>query len=97
MDGTLENAAPKVYQVKERTREIAASAYDENVEEPIDAAEIFDYIRDINDPEHPYSLEQLNVVQEKLIGVERRSEKVTSVAWRTLLIWQRIILRIPTS
>lgn len=32
-------------------------------EEPIDAAEIFEYIRDINDPEHPYTLEQLNVVQ----------------------------------
>jgi hypothetical protein len=32
-------------------------------EDPIDAQEIFDYIRDINDPEHPYTLEQLNVVQ----------------------------------
>ncbi|KAK6043653.1 ribosomal RNA large subunit methyltransferase J, partial [Cooperia oncophora] len=33
--------------------------------------EIFDLIRDINDPEHPYTLEQLNVVQEELIRVQK--------------------------
>lgn len=38
--------------------------------EPIDAAEIFDHIRDITDPEHPYSLEQLHVVDEELITVD---------------------------
>lgn len=38
--------------------------------EPIDAAEIFEHIRDITDPEHPYSLEQLNVVEEELISVD---------------------------
>lgn len=38
--------------------------------EPIDAAEIFEHIRDIVDPEHPYSLEQLNVVEEELITVD---------------------------
>ena len=42
---------------------------DESVEDPIDSWEIFDLIRDINDPEHPYTLEQLNVVQEELIKV----------------------------
>ena len=50
---------------------------DEDIDEPIDVQEVFDYIRDINDPEvdinyyltltlflqHPYTLEQLNVVQ----------------------------------
>jgi metal-sulfur cluster biosynthetic enzyme len=35
----------------------------------LDAREIFDLIRDINDPEHPLTLEQLNVVQEALINV----------------------------
>lgn len=28
------------------------------------------HIRDITDPEHPYSLEQLNVVEEDLITVD---------------------------
>ena len=31
-------------------------------EDEIDAFEIFDMLRHINDPEHPLTLEQLNVV-----------------------------------
>ena len=42
----------------------------ENEREPIDALEIFDHIRDITDPEHPYSLEQLNVVETDLINMD---------------------------
>ena len=38
--------------------------------EPIDALEVFDHIRDITDPEHPYSLEQLNVVEEHMVDVD---------------------------
>ena len=32
--------------------------------------EVFEHIRDINDPEHPYTLEQLNVVCEDHIDVD---------------------------
>ncbi|KAK6043651.1 hypothetical protein COOONC_18844 [Cooperia oncophora] len=60
----LENANPQIFSVKPRERTNTASEMDESVEDPIDALEIFDLIRDINDPEHPYTLEQLNVVQE---------------------------------
>uniref|UniRef100_A0A0N4Z6H1 FeS_assembly_P domain-containing protein n=1 Tax=Parastrongyloides trichosuri TaxID=131310 RepID=A0A0N4Z6H1_PARTI len=66
----LDNVAPKVYDIKDR-------AYATNLhnlalldDEPISAEEVFEYIRDINDPEHPYTLEQLNVVQEELILVD---------------------------
>jgi hypothetical protein len=45
-------------------------ALDLDGREPIDAAEIFEHIRDITDPEHPYSLEQLNVVEEEFITVD---------------------------
>lgn len=38
--------------------------------EPLDTADIFELIRDIQDPEHPYSLEQLNVVKEGLIHLD---------------------------
>ena len=38
--------------------------------EPIDNLEIFEHIRDITDPEHPYTLEQLNVVAEDQIRVD---------------------------
>jgi hypothetical protein len=36
---------------------------DENETDPIDAREVFDIIRNINDPEHPLTLEELNVVR----------------------------------
>ncbi|KAL3107006.1 hypothetical protein niasHT_019402 [Heterodera trifolii] len=67
----LDNAAPVIYATKARRAlaEEAATALDDGTEEPIDATEIFEHIRDINDPEHPYTLEQLNVVQEELIQV----------------------------
>ena len=38
--------------------------------ESVDALEIFEHIRDIRDPEHPYSLEQLSVVGEERIRVD---------------------------
>ena len=34
---------------------------DESVRDAFDAEEIFEHVRDINDPEHPYSLEQVRV------------------------------------
>ncbi|KAG8746678.1 hypothetical protein FRC10_003982 [Ceratobasidium sp. 414] len=40
---------------------------EEEEEEPIDAAEIFDLLRSINDPEHPLTLEQLKVVSAEQI------------------------------
>ncbi|KJH50492.1 ribosomal RNA large subunit methyltransferase J [Dictyocaulus viviparus] len=74
----LENANPLVYTIKPRERANTEDSMNESVEDPIDALEIFDLIRDINDPEHPYTLEQLNVVQEELIKV-RRDTKHTYV------------------
>lgn len=53
-----------------------ATAADVDGRELIDAAEIFEHIRDITDPEHPYSLEQLNVVEEELISVDDRAGHV---------------------
>jgi metal-sulfur cluster biosynthetic enzyme len=45
--------------------------------ESIDSLEIFEHIKDITDPEHPYSLEQLNVVAEDLINVDDLLGKVS--------------------
>uniref|UniRef100_A0A1I7WGD5 FLYWCH-type domain-containing protein n=1 Tax=Heterorhabditis bacteriophora TaxID=37862 RepID=A0A1I7WGD5_HETBA len=66
---SFENATPVLYSIKPRERPSSDKDMDESVEDPIDTWEIFDLIRDINDPEHPYTLEQLNVVQEELIKV----------------------------
>jgi hypothetical protein len=50
MDGPLENAAPTI-RAKTATRDVLPSELDDNVTDPIDAREIFDLLRDINDPE----------------------------------------------
>eukprot|EP00955_Chlamydomonas_euryale_P040775 351806-Chlamydomonas_euryale.AAC.3 len=51
---------------------------DNDEREPIDALEIFEHVRDITDPEHPYTLEQLNVVAEDLIEVDDAKGRVMS-------------------
>ncbi|OQR77273.1 mitotic spindle-associated MMXD complex subunit MIP18-like [Tropilaelaps mercedesae] len=77
--GQLENATPQVFDtVKERP--VTAAELDDNVEDPIDAREVFDLIRDINDPEHPLTLEQLKVVAEELITVDTQS-KIVNVSF----------------
>ncbi|WVZ86960.1 hypothetical protein U9M48_033671 [Paspalum notatum var. saurae] len=85
----LINANPVVHEKKERRVRQAPETIDENAAEPIDQLEIFDiltiwlwsltfphHIRDIKDPEHPYSLEQLNVVTEDSIELNDESNHV---------------------
>ena len=65
---TIQNVNPTVYQqVKER--QLCDDDYNEDIEDLIDSREIFDLIRSINDPEHPLTLEQLNVVEESNIEI----------------------------
>ena len=49
---------------------------DSDPREPIDSLEVFEHVRDITDPEHPYTLEQLNVVEERLIDVDDSKGRV---------------------
>ncbi|XP_068597394.1 cytosolic iron-sulfur assembly component 2B [Brachionichthys hirsutus] len=58
----LDNANPVVFQ-RAGERRLAATDEDEDVHDPIDDREIFDLIRAIKDPEHPLTLEELNVVE----------------------------------
>jgi len=67
----LDNQNPTVYAHQTpRERIVTPQELDENVTDPFDAREIFDMIRDINDPEHPLTLEDLNVVNEEHIFVD---------------------------
>jgi len=61
----------------------AAAAASSSAREPIDALEIFEHLRDITDPEHPYTLEQLNVLEEAHIDVDDAAGRVrcVSVLW----------------
>ncbi|KAL1920512.1 uncharacterized protein VTP21DRAFT_889 [Calcarisporiella thermophila] len=67
---TLINANPTVY-IPSKTSQRVSTEDEENeeVEDPIDAQEIFDLIRSISDPEHPLTLEQLNVTQKEHIHI----------------------------
>ncbi|CAN1173491.1 Protein AE7 [Linum perenne] len=67
----LINANPVIYAKKERRqRPDSVSNVDEYSAEAIDQLEVFDHVRDIKDPEHPYSLEELNVISEDAIEVD---------------------------
>ncbi|XP_076852873.1 cytosolic iron-sulfur assembly component 2B [Brachyhypopomus gauderio] len=72
----LENANPLIFQ-RTGERPLTASEEDENVADPIDDREIFDLIRSINDPEHPLSLEELNVVEQVRVKVNDEESTVS--------------------
>lgn len=72
----LDNESPQVFD-RAGARPIGASDLDDSIEDPIDAREIFDKIKDIKDPEHPLSLEELNVVREDQISVSSDGKHVT--------------------
>ncbi|KAG9462879.1 cytosolic iron-sulfur assembly component 2B [Eleutherodactylus coqui] len=72
----LENANPLIYQ-RSGERQVTAQDEDEQLHDRIDDREIFDLIRSINDPEHPLSLEELNVVEEIRVKVEDKESTVS--------------------
>ncbi|XP_029677225.1 MIP18 family protein galla-2 [Formica exsecta] len=75
MNENLENINPKLYK-RLNDREITVDEQDEDVADGFDAREIFDIIRNINDPEHPLTLEELNVVEQDLIEVDDKKNRV---------------------
>eukprot|EP01129_Flabellula_baltica_P008323 TRINITY_DN3299_c0_g1_i1.p1 TRINITY_DN3299_c0_g1~~TRINITY_DN3299_c0_g1_i1.p1 ORF type:complete len:180 (+),score=29.27 TRINITY_DN3299_c0_g1_i1:68-541(+) len=64
----LLNPNPVIYQVTQK-RKLDITSLDNSEEDIVDQWEIFDIIRGINDPEHPLTLEQLNVVKDELVHV----------------------------
>ena len=79
MAATLINAAPEVFERQHKARP------QKGPDEPPDAGDVFEWIRDIQDPEHPYSLEQLNVVQEELISLDH-SKRICTCAPAMLVL-----------
>ena len=49
----------------------------DKIEDEIDIYEIFDLIRNINDPEHPYNLEELNIISLDDIIVDNINRIIT--------------------
>ncbi|XP_046843557.1 cytosolic iron-sulfur assembly component 2B-like [Xenia sp. Carnegie-2017] len=65
----LDNSNPEIHQ-KANERELLPEEEDDEVVDKIDQREVFDLVRTINDPEHPLTLEELNVVEEALVKVD---------------------------
>ncbi|XP_014261451.1 MIP18 family protein galla-2 [Cimex lectularius] len=72
---SLQNINPKLF-LKSDKRCETADDWDENVVDDFDEREVFDLIRNINDPEHPLTLEELNVVDINNIEVDNESNKI---------------------
>lgn len=75
MTKIADNVNPDVYD-KGSEREVTADELNEDVADEIDQREVFDLIRNINDPEHPLTLEELRVVEEKNIFVDNEKNVV---------------------
>ncbi|KAH1003923.1 MIP18 family protein galla-2 [Dendroctonus ponderosae] len=71
----LENQNPTLY-VKTADRSVTEEEYDDSIVDPFDQREIFDLIRNINDPEHPLTLEELHVVQQDLITIQNEKNYI---------------------
>eukprot|EP00037_Helgoeca_nana_P033020 m.416318 g.416318 ORF g.416318 m.416318 type:complete len:158 (-) comp29929_c0_seq1:443-916(-) len=65
----LENANPERVSVAAE-RQDSPSDWDNDVADPVDTREVFDLIRNISDPEHPNSLEELRVLRLEHIEVD---------------------------
>jgi len=71
----LENANPRLHG-KVGKREVTEQELDDSVADAFDDREVFDLIRCINDPEHPLTLEQLDVVKIQDVEVSDDKNKV---------------------
>jgi len=58
------------------TEENANDVDDDEIEDPWDSIELFDILRHINDPEHPLTLEQLNVIKRENIFIDPHNEYI---------------------
>lgn len=75
MSSTLINPNPQLHEIK--TFERKSKEDYSNEREEIDALEIFELLRSIKDPEHPFSLEQLNVLQLDKIHINDKENYIT--------------------
>ncbi|NXU70287.1 MIP18 protein, partial [Oreotrochilus melanogaster] len=76
----LENANPLIYR-RSGERPVTAREEDDDLPDTIDDREIFDILpgglRGINDPEHPLTLEELNVVEQVRVKVNDAESTVS--------------------
>jgi len=71
------NENPTVYAVQESRRKYSVDDIEEeDAREPFDAEEVYELIKDIQDPEHPLTLQQLNVIERHNIHLNNGTSRV---------------------
>ena len=79
----MDNPNPKIFaQSSFLKRDLC---FNDEIVDEVDALEVFDLIKNINDPEHPVSLEQLNVVRPEHIYIKETNAKSSSKL-KTILV-----------
>ena len=73
MSSKIENVNPSVYQ-KLDIRKLTSTDDDNEYTDEIDEREVFDYIRSIQDPEHPLTLEELNVLDIESVNIDQTNK-----------------------
>jgi metal-sulfur cluster biosynthetic enzyme len=71
------NPNPEIFAAVRIEREEDDAPDDDDAPEPFDVQEIFDLIRDISDPEHPHSLEELKVMQPDGVVIDNEAGLVS--------------------
>eukprot|EP00126_Sphaerothecum_destruens_P000799 Sdes_comp11053_c0_seq2m2677 len=72
---SIQNVNPELYS-SSGGRTLSPHDFDDNFPDEIDAREIFDLIRSIHDPEHPHTLEELNVARLDQISIDDDKSQV---------------------
>jgi metal-sulfur cluster biosynthetic enzyme len=72
----LINPNPEIFEVQTVIRRSDVAHDDDEVYDEFDSLEVFDLIRNIMDPEHPHTLEQLKVAQHDLVTVDNKRNRV---------------------
>merc|ERR1712004_367714 len=73
---SLDNANPTIYD-RCAERSLTKNDEDNDIEDEIDEREVYDLIRSINDPEHPLTLEDLNVLEQSRVKVDNEHNVVS--------------------
>ena len=75
MNKIFENENPLIY-LPSQKREATQAELEDDIIDEIDNREVYDLIRSIKDPEHPLTLEELNVVEEDNVIVNDKQNSI---------------------
>ena len=82
MSRPLDNDAPLVHNIAhlhntQRSAEELQNEHQQDVEDPIDSLEVYNLLKDIRDPEHPNTLEELRVVRVEHVSVDEKRKRIS--------------------